>query len=259
MCFPFLESHFINFLLLLPIDIFFVMTQLNSKNLVDGIPIDDHADSGDEATYNALAIPGAKRGDDGSRSSKVEVLTRQLAFSCTGREWAAVSGEGLHVYSIDDEMVFDPIQLTEEITPASVEAKVIAGKHSIALRMAIHLNEVALIKNVIEETPFDSIAYTVKSIAPEQLERLMQIVSTRIYESPHIEFYLHWCLQLLQVHGLHMEKHRPSFMRAFRVMFKAISSKHDELRNISDSNKYMLDFLEDQANLQQTVHPTQNL
>jgi periodic tryptophan protein 2 len=235
------------------------MSQLNSKNLIDGIPIDDHADSGDETTYNAMTTPGGKRGDDGSRSSKVEVLTRQIAFSSTGREWAAVSGEGLHVYSIDDDMVFDPIELTEEITPSSVVGRLRDGKYSIALRMAVHLNEVSLIETVIEQTPFDAIEYAVQSTAPKQIDRLMQVVSHLFAESPHIEFYLQWCFKILQLHGLHMERHRPSFMRTFRAMYKEVSSKHNELKNVSDSNRYMLDFLEHQAylvNVQQNVKDT---
>lgn len=197
-----------------------------------------------------MTLPGAKRGDDGSRSSKVEVLTRQLSFSSTGREWAAVSGEGLHVYSLDDDMIFDPIQLTEAITPAAVEAKFLTGDYSLALRMAIHLNEIDLISNIIERTPFDVIAHTVRTVASEQVEHLMQIIATNMSESPHIEFYLQWCLELLKTHGIHMEKHRASFMRAFRSLYKTVVSKYDELKTISDENKYMLDFIEDQAALQ---------
>jgi len=115
--------------------------------------VNEEADSGDETNYNALNLPGSKRGDDGSRKSKVEVLTMQVSFSPTGREWAIVSGEGLHIYSLDDDMIFDPIALTEAITPAAVEAKLAAAEYSMALRMAIHLNEFALVKNVLEETP----------------------------------------------------------------------------------------------------------
>jgi hypothetical protein len=58
----------------------FSFFQLNSKNMTD-FPVDDHADFGDETTYNNLRLPGAKRGDDGSRTSKVEVLTTQVCFS----------------------------------------------------------------------------------------------------------------------------------------------------------------------------------
>ena len=217
--------------------------------MTDFGPVDDHAGSGDETTYNAIRLPGAKRGDDGSRSSKVEVLTTQVAFSSTGREWATVSGEGLHVYSLDEDMIFDPISLTEAITPGAVESKLASGDHSMALRMAVHLNEFALVRQVLEEIPYASITHVVRSIGPEHLERLMQFIAKIMDNSPHIEFYLQWCLQLLQTHGLHMDKHRGSFMRAFRAMHKTVQTRHDELKTICNENRYTLEFIEDQARL----------
>ncbi|KAG7349834.1 WD40 repeat-containing protein [Nitzschia inconspicua] len=226
-----------------------VLDELNSKNMTEFGAVDDHADSGDETTYNALRLPGAKRGDDGSRSSKVEVLTMQVAFSSTGREWAAVSGEGLHVYSLDDDMIFDPISLTEAITPAAVEAKLEAKSYSTALRMAIHLNEVGLIRQVLEEVPYASISSVGKTVGPEQLERLMNVVAKAMETSPHIQYYLQWCLELLRTHGLYMDKHRSSFMRAFRAMHKTVQTRYDELKTICNENRYTLDFIEDQSRL----------
>jgi len=223
--------------------------QLNSKNLAGGGPVDEEADSEDETTYNALNLPGARRGDDGTRKSRVEVLTQQVAFSSTGREWAAVSGEGLHVYSLDEDMMFDPISLTEEITPSTIQAKFASGDCSTALRMALHLNESALVKEVLEDTPFATIPHVVRAIGPEHLERLLQFVSKAMSESPHVEFYLHWCLELLQTHGMAIDKSRGPFMRALRAMHKAVQTRHDELRTISDSNKYTLAFIENQSNL----------
>jgi periodic tryptophan protein 2 len=196
-----------------------------------------------------MAIPGAKRGDDGSRTSRVEVLAHQVTFSSTGREWAAVSGEGLHVYSLDDDMIFDPISLTEAITPGAVSAKVVSGNHGMALRMALHLNEFGLVKEVLENTPYASIPHVVRTIGPEHIERLMQAVSKCMSTSPHVEFYLQWCLEILQTHGIHMERHRGSFMRAFRAMHKTIQTRHDELKTICDENKYSLEFIEMQSSL----------
>jgi periodic tryptophan protein 2 len=211
--------------------------------------MDDHADSGDETNYNAVQLPGARREDDGSRTSKIEVLTMQVAFSSTGREWATISGEGLHVYSLDEDMIFDPISLTEAITPAAVESKLSTGDYSMALRMAIHLNEFALVKDVLEKTPFNSIAHVVRSMGSEHLERLLQFVAKVTADSPHIEFYLQWCLQMLQSHGVYMDSHRGAFMRAFRAMHKAVATRHDELATICDQNKYTLDFIENHAKL----------
>jgi periodic tryptophan protein 2 len=215
-------------------------------------PIDDHADddgSADEATHNGLRLPGAKRGDDGSRTSKVEVLTTQVAFSSTGREWATVSGEGLHVYSLDDDMMFDPLSLTEAITPAAVEAKLAGGSYSMALRMAVHLNEFALIQQVLEGVPYGSIPGVVRTVGPEHLERLMNVVAKVMDTSPHIQFYLRWCIEMLRTHGLHMDKRRSSFMRAFRAMHRAVQTRHDEVKTICNENRYTLDFIESQARL----------
>lgn len=173
----------------------------------------------------------------------------QVSFSPTGREWAIVSGEGLHIYSLDDDMIFDPISLTEAITPAAIVAKLAASEYSLALRMAIHLNEFALVMDVLEQTPYNSIAVVVRTVGPEQLERLLQFVCTVLEDSPHIQFYLQWCLELLQTHGMYMDRHRGSFLRAFRAMHKAVSTKHNELQAICNENKYTLDFIEDQAKL----------
>ena len=227
--------------------------QLNSKNLTDGGPVDDHADPDiDQAMYNALNLPGARRGDDGSRRSKVEVLTLAVAFSSTGREWAAVSGEGLHVYSLDEDMIFDPISLTEAITPAAVHDKLSLGDYSLALRMALHLNEASLVQEVMEHTPFSAISLVVRSFEraePSSLERLLQALAKVMATSPHMEFYLQWCLELLQTQGMHMEHNRGAYMRAFRALHKVVQTQQDDLRRISDENKYLLDFLHDHSQL----------
>lgn len=235
-----------------------VLDQLHSKNMTDFGVMDDHADSGDETNYNKIYIPGAKRGDDGSRTSKVEVLTMQVSFSSTGREWAAVSGEGLHVYSLDEDMIFDPISLTESITPDAVLQKLETGEYSLALRMALHLNEFKLVKRVLESTPYASIPHVVRIIGPEQLESLLQFMGKIMDGSPHIEFYLEWCLSLLQTHGFHMDKHRGSFMRAFRSVHKSVQTRHDELKTICNENRYNLDFIEDQTGLVM-MHKSNNM
>mmetsp|Transcript_6215 Transcript_6215/g.8957 ORF Transcript_6215/g.8957 Transcript_6215/m.8957 type:complete len:210 (+) Transcript_6215:780-1409(+) len=199
--------------------------------------------------YNAMVLPGARRGDDGSRNSRIEVFTAQVSFSSTGREWAAISGEGLHVYSLDDDMIFDPISLTEEITPERIHYKVNIKENGIALKMALHLNEYAMIQYVVENTSFKSIPFVVRSLGAEHLERTLQFIATQMEESPHIEFYLKWCLEVLQTHGMHMEKHRGSFMRAFRSLHKVVQTRHDELKTICDENKYSLAFIQNQGQL----------
>ena len=58
------------------------------------------------------ALPGVTRGDMASRRhGAVEVRTRALAFSPTGRAFAVAGTEGLLVYALDDSLVFDPFEL----------------------------------------------------------------------------------------------------------------------------------------------------
>lgn len=206
-------------------------------------------DEDPEKSYNALRLPGAKRGDDGSRRSRVEVLTLQVAFSSTGREWATVSMEGLHVYSLDEDMLFDPISLTEAVTPAAVFAKISREDFSSALKMALHLNEFGLVKETLESTPYGTITLVVRSVGLEHLERLMQFLSKIMSASPHIEFFLHWCAQILKVYGLHFEKNRGSFMRAFRALHKSVESRQSEFKTVCEENRYNLEFLVDQGGL----------
>ena len=146
-------------------------------------------------------------------------------------------------------MIFDPISLTEAITPAAVETRLSSGDYGMALRMSVHLNEYALVKEVLENTPYASIGHVVRSVGPEQLEKLLQFVSKSMENSPHIEFYLQWCLQLLQTHGMQIDKQRGSFMRALRSMHKTVQTRHDELKTICDENKYTLAFVENQTEL----------
>jgi periodic tryptophan protein 2 len=228
---------------------------LNSRNITDFGPVDNDAESGDETNYNAIRLPGAKRGDDGSRSSKVEVLTHQVAFSSTGREWAAVSGEGLHVYSLDEDMLFDPISLTESITPAAVEQKMASKDYAKALRMSVHLNEYALVRQVLEDIPYASIQFVARSIGPEQLERVIQFLAKSMDKSPHVEFYLQWCLQIMQYHGVYLDKNRGSLMRAFRALHKIVQTRQDELKSICNENKYTLHFIQEQAKLIASQQP----
>ena len=54
---------------------------------------------------------------------------------------------------------------------------------------------------------------------------------------------------MLKTHGVHMDKQRSTFMRAFRAMHKIVQTKHGELKTICNQNRYTLDFIENQAGL----------
>lgn len=225
----------------------------------DGVPIDDHANSDDEAEYKKGAIPGAKRGDDGSRTSRVEVLTYQVAFCSTGREWAAVSGEGwLQIYSLEESLVFDPIDFSQEISPATVFWHLSLSQYGLALGTALALNEVSLIAQVLDGIPFSSISAVARHVNPEYFPPLLSTLADQVSASPHVEFYLEWTLQLLMQQGLVVERHhRSRFLRSLRTLYKEIAKRYEDLQAVSNSNRFVLAFLEDHSKLMAALESDQ--
>ena len=133
------------------------------------------------------------------------------------------------------------------MTPASVNQAIQFKQYGKALLMSMHLNEVSLVQVVIESIPLPAISLVVKSVTHVHLERLLHYIAKFITESPHIEYYLEWVLQLLQTHGRHLQKNHVKFMRAFRSMHRVLRTRYDELRTVCDDNRYALEFFEEQG------------
>lgn len=94
-----------------------------------------------------------------------------LQFSPTGQEWAAATTEGLLIYSLNTGLIFDPWDLQIDITPKSIKNAIQEDDYLngnllwlflnnccnkrflLALTMALKLNEVNLIQEVIETVP----------------------------------------------------------------------------------------------------------
>lgn len=71
----------------------------------------------------------------------------------TGKAWSAVTTEGLLVFMIDVGIVFDPFDLTADVTPDVIRQSLRNREHAHALMMSIHLNEPDLIVESIEQIP----------------------------------------------------------------------------------------------------------
>ncbi len=70
-----------------------------------------------------------------------------------GRAWAATTTEGLLIYSLDHNLVFDPYDLEMDITPENVRRTLRDEEYSTALMLAFRLNEQVLIQQVVETIP----------------------------------------------------------------------------------------------------------
>ena len=62
-----------------------------------------------------------------------------------GRAWAAVSTEGLLIYSLDDVVMFDPFDLTIDLTPSTVKEALINKEYTAAIVYSFRLNDYKLV------------------------------------------------------------------------------------------------------------------
>ncbi|OXB69630.1 UNVERIFIED_CONTAM: hypothetical protein H355_014030, partial [Colinus virginianus] len=67
----------------------------------------------------------------------------------TGRSWAATTTEGLLIYSLDSGLIFDPFELDIDVTPSNIRKKLHQKEFTMAIVMALKLNEKKLIQEVL--------------------------------------------------------------------------------------------------------------
>ena len=82
--------------------------------------------------------------------------TNKTYYPCAlllGRAWAATTTEGLLIYSLDHNLVFDPYDLEMDITPENVRRTLRDEEYSTALMLAFRLNEQVLIQQAVETIP----------------------------------------------------------------------------------------------------------
>lgn len=220
-------------------------------------------------------LPGVKRGElSVERTARPEVRAKCVVFSPTGRAFGVASTEGLLLYSLDDALVFNPIDLGEDTTPEEVHACLANGAYARALLVSLHLGEPHLIALSLDAPPvehvplisttvplvflsrlFDTIAARLAPAAEHaSAERVVAAASQRgstaaVAASVHLEFYLIWALALLQSHGRALRERQGFFAGSLRSLQRALMSQRDTLARLSESTRYALLFATSTATL----------
>jgi len=198
----------------------------------------------DDENSTTLRLPGVRRGDMASRSFKPEVRVSQMQFSPTGRAFSAATTEGLMVYSLDSNLIFEPIDLSEDITPATIRSTLKAKEYSRALIMALKMNESDLTREVYETIPPNSVAIVVDTVSASHVERLLNFVIGQMDISPHIEFHLKWIQAILYKNGNLLQKRTPSVVAMLRAVQKGVGRRFEDLSKICHHNRYTLQYVE---------------
>ncbi|QKX61291.1 uncharacterized protein TRUGW13939_08439 [Talaromyces rugulosus] len=231
---------------------------LNSKNMTEAGPqdlIDETGEASDLEDRIDRSLPGAKRGDAGARKTRPEIRVSAVSFSPTGRSFCAATTEGLLIYSLDTEFVFDPFDLDINITPDSIldtlqEAKKASSAVSTddasylkALVMAFRLNEAPLIRTVYESIPHVDIPHIVRSIPQTYLPRFVRFIALSTDETPHLEFNLLWIESMLSVHGRYLKEHGGELAPELRALQRVLDDFRESLKRLTERNLYDLDYL----------------
>ncbi|KFM72539.1 Periodic tryptophan protein 2-like protein, partial [Stegodyphus mimosarum] len=195
----------------------------------------------DEETIT-VAVPGSKKLDKSSRSVKPEISVSAIQFSPTGRAWGATTTEGLLVYSLDNNLVFDPFDLDIDNTPQNIRKTLANGDYSHAIMMALRLNETGVTMEVVESIKPDAIETLVSYLPLLYAEKLLRFVVDQLEVSPHLEFYVMWIQYILTAHGANMKNHAGS-KSTLRAMQKNLSRRAEELEKVCSTFKYMLEYI----------------
>lgn len=211
------------------------------------------------AEDTALSLPGVKKGDLSSRSFKPEVRVSAVSFSPTGRAWAAATTEGVLVYSLDNTLVFDPFELEQGVTPATIRAAAREKDYVRAVVAAFRLNEDELTTEVVEGIPVNEIDLVCRSLPQIYVEKLLNFVGAKLESTTHVHFYVTWVVTLLKGHGEALKERSRNIMATLRTVTKNVGLRHTELSKVCDHNKYLLRYIETLRKFKETEGPEERM
>ena len=91
-------------------------------------------------------------------SQRAAIRSRCVALSPAGRQWAAATTEGLLLYSLDSDLVFDPTDLGEDVTPQAVHAAIKQKLYLRAILVAFRLDSQDLVQHALMSTPLAEVS-----------------------------------------------------------------------------------------------------
>lgn len=226
-----------------------ILDELHSGEMTEAGPRDNIAMSGSDSEGDADApdasagLPGAARDDKGKRRVAAEIRSKSVRFSPTGHAWAAATTQGLMVYSLDDAMLFDPVNVDQDVTPTTIRAAVRKEQYAKALIMSLHLGEVVLIRQVYQTVPMDQIKLVARNVPVLYLSKLLETIASEIGESSHLEYQLTWSAAILTSHNDTLRDMSAKFLKSFRAIQRAVAKHNKDLGALCDDNLYTLTFV----------------
>lgn len=222
------------------------LEQLNSKNLKEGGSlelIDQDGERSDLEDRVDSSLPGIAKGDASLRSIRPSIKVTSIKFNPTTSSFAAGSTEGLLVYSIDNEIVFDPFELDIDITRKLIIQTLEEKEYLKSLIMGFRLNEIGLIEIIYESIPVQNIKVISKDLPIVYLERFLRFIGEQATNSIHFQFNLLWIQSLLGNHGQFIINNKHEFHHAIKLISRFLTKTAKEIIMVGNSNKSLTEFL----------------
>ncbi len=202
------------------------MTEWGNMSLVDT--------NGDDPRNNTqIQLPGVVKGDFSLRKYKPEIQVTCIRFSPTMQSWCACTTEGLLLYSIDTNLIFNPYNLSMNITPKLVHSLLFGDKnYSLALIYSLNLNEDLLCQLVFETIPHDTIDIVVNTLSQEYVDKLIAFIAHKVDSTKHIDFYLIWLLDIVYKHASRFRFNLVKYMAIMCALEKSLTKINDNLKTM---------------------------
>ena len=222
--------------------------ELNSRDMTEAGPkqlLDLQGEESDLEDRIDRTLPGSTRGDASTRKTRPEIRTRAVQLSPTGRAFAAATTEGLLLYSLDKEIIFDPYELEVDITPTTILAAITRKEYLKALLMSLRLSLSQVTTKAIEDIPSQDIPLVIREFPESYLSRLLQFLNSYAEKTRHVEFYLLWCSAVLTRFGRVLKSGKGEYAGQIRNMQKDVLKIKSELQSVGDDIGFILGYIFD--------------
>lgn len=237
------------------------MSKLNSSRLTEeGVNldlIDNDGELSDLEDRIDNSLPGSTRGGDPSlrKNMRPEIRVTDISFSPTANAFAAASTEGLLIYSIDSDLIFDPLDLDIDVTPETIMEQLSQGNYLVALIMSFRINENYLILKVFESIPVKDIRLILSEFPEVYLPHFLEFLGDFMLKSQHFEFNLVWLKEILNKYGDSIRKdRRAKYTNSLRLILRFINRIAKEIITVSKNNSYLYAYLNTTSHLNDENH-----
>ncbi len=176
-------------------------------------------------------------------------VAKSVAFCPTGRSWCVLSEEGLLIYGRNDTVLFDPFDLTPDLSPALVESVLAEGKYLQALVYALRLNVPAVIKSVWMQVPLSAVDLLIRQLPQKYLIPMLRALAAlanpdSFTASPlPVQRLFTWIDSFMSHHTLALKGNRSAALSYLRILQKASRTQYADMSMLVRSNIYEIDRL----------------